>query len=139
MFVIAKALVANEEGQILTIRRSKTDPRRPLQWDLPGGFVDDDEDLTEAVKREVQEEVGLAVTDLTLAYAMSEPTPDHGTGTWLFFITRVTGEPNVTISYEHDMYKWVTLDKLMSEITYDRQLKMLRFVKENKLLDVASS
>ena len=37
IIVAQKAIIYNENGEILTIRRSKTDRKRPLTWDLPGG------------------------------------------------------------------------------------------------------
>ena len=135
MFVIAKVLVVNEKGEGLAIRRSDTDERRPLQWDFPGGFVEDGEDITEAIKREAQEEAGLALDKLSLAYGKSEPAAEHGTGTWLLFVARVKGRPEVKLSFEHDQYAWMTIDQLLQAFTYDRQLNMLRFVKDNNLLD----
>ncbi len=46
-------------GQVLLVQRGR-EPNKGL-WSLPGGLVNLGETLTEAVKREVQEETGLIV------------------------------------------------------------------------------
>ncbi len=61
--IVAKAVIQHTDGNILLIRRSKTDPRRPLQWDLPGGWVnDEEEDYISAVAREVEEETAIELS-----------------------------------------------------------------------------
>lgn len=39
IIVAQKAIIYNEDGKILTIRRSEDSPR-PLTWDLPGGNLE---------------------------------------------------------------------------------------------------
>ncbi|HWY15097.1 MAG TPA: NUDIX hydrolase [Rhizomicrobium sp.] len=53
------AVVWNDEGAILLIRRSK--PPRLGEWSLPGGKVEFGETLHAALLREVREETGLDV------------------------------------------------------------------------------
>lgn len=52
-------ILENEKGEILLVKR-KLAPGRG-KWSLPGGFVDPGENLEESVKREMKEELGLAV------------------------------------------------------------------------------
>ncbi len=59
--VLAKAILQAEDGTILLLKRSETDTRRPLQWDFPGGGVDDSEDFVAAAIREIKEEMGLDI------------------------------------------------------------------------------
>jgi 8-oxo-dGTP diphosphatase len=134
-YVIAKVFVINPDGKLLTVRRSETDERRPLQWDFPGGFVEPGEDLMEAAIRETEEEAGISLKDAQLIYAMSEAEPEkERSGTWLVFVAHVADTPEVTLSYEHDEYRWVEPIELFQEITYDRQHKMLGYALENHLL-----
>ena len=137
-FAVAKVLVVNEKGEVLVLRRSQTDDRRPGQWDMPGGWVDPGEDTKAAVIREAMEEAGLELHDPKLVYAFSEMTTQHGSGTWMFFVEHVTGQPEVKLSYEHDLSAWKKLEDLLTEVTYDRQLRLFKYVLENKLLDVAA-
>lgn len=134
-FVVSKVLIVNEKGEILAIRRSQTDERRPGQWDFPGGWVEADEDTHTAVKREAVEEAGITLNDPQLVFAFSEMTTKHGSGTWLLYVDHVAGDPEVKLSYEHDHYEWKHPEELLKEISYERQQKMLTYVLENNLLD----
>ncbi|MEI6519322.1 MAG: NUDIX domain-containing protein [bacterium] len=59
----AGALIFNETGNLLTITRAK-DPGKG-KIGLPGGFVDFNETVEEAVAREIREETGLIATEIT--------------------------------------------------------------------------
>jgi 8-oxo-dGTP pyrophosphatase MutT (NUDIX family) len=133
--LVAKAVLQAEDGQILMIRRSKTDTRRPLEWDLPGGFVDDDdENYTAAVVREILEETGLSANHdkLELAYTKTKMTP-HGNTCWLFF-TGPIPKGEVKLSFEHDKFEWFSLDKAIEANEYDLHREPLKYVRDNNLL-----
>jgi ADP-ribose pyrophosphatase YjhB (NUDIX family) len=53
------AIIENEHGKILLVER-KVDPQKGY-WDLPGGFIQTGEELTASVKRELQEELSVAI------------------------------------------------------------------------------
>lgn len=53
------ALIENENGEILLVKR-KFDPGKG-EWDIPGGFISPDEDLEEAIIREIKEELGVKI------------------------------------------------------------------------------
>ena len=100
-----KAIILNEDGKVLAIRRSNTAPTRPLYWDLPGGILEEGEDKLEAIKREIKEETGLEVESIS---KISEGTWHEGDYAWT--TTCYLAKPKtitVTLSYEHDEYKWV--------------------------------
>ena len=59
---------------ILFIKR-KNDPDKG-KWALPGGFVDEGEDLPDAAARELQEETGLVVNNLEQLAAFGKPGRD---------------------------------------------------------------
>lgn len=140
-FVVSKVLVVNEKGEVLALRRSQTDDRRPGQWDFPGGWVDAGEDTHRAAIRETREEAGIDIIDPQLVFAFSEMTAKsktlgskEGSGTWLLYVEHISGDPEITLSEEHDAYAWKRPKELLKEITYERQQKMLRYVLDNNLL-----
>ncbi|HUD11665.1 MAG TPA: NUDIX domain-containing protein [Candidatus Saccharimonadia bacterium] len=105
-WVIGKAIVTGDDGRLLALHRSKTDPSRPLTWDLPGGVVEFGEDPVEATVREVQEEAGQAISHLKAVFVASE-AGDRGYAIILVFVAHADSDA-VTLSYEHDQYRWVT-------------------------------
>lgn len=133
--VLAKTVLRRPDGKVLILRRSKTDTRRPLQWDLPGGTLEPGEDYVAAAVRETLEEAGITVTtdDLQLAYTMSDMT-DMGNACWLFFIGDC-GDEEVRLSYEHDKFYWATETEAREMVTYDRQHQALKHIFDHALFD----
>jgi len=135
--VVVKAVLYNSAGEVLLVRRSKTAPRRPLQWDFPGGYVDgDDVSFQAACLREVREEAGLAVVNnhliLAVGGSMVSTSGDEPMAiTWLYFEGVAAGS-TVTLSYEHDTFTWVTLERALELIEYDRQLNAIRYLLETR-------
>ena len=60
--------------RVLLIRRKK-DPFAG-SWALPGGFVDENERLADAARRELEEETGAKVADLEQLYTAGDPGRD---------------------------------------------------------------
>jgi len=60
------------------------------QWALPGGFVDMDETLYDAVVRELNEETGLDIVDLKQLHTFGNPGRDpRGRNITTVFITHI--------------------------------------------------
>jgi 8-oxo-dGTP diphosphatase len=138
-FAVAKALVVND-NKILILRRSASDVRRPLQWDIPGGSIESGEDIKQACVREVAEESGIVVkaTDCKTIYAATEVVENQASATWIYFRVH-TPVTDVVLSNEHDQARWVTLDEALDLLVYNRHLQLLTYVKNNSLLSAATS
>lgn len=132
-FAIAKMIVVNNDGKFLVLRRSATDTRRPNQWDLPGGLVEDGDNIMATAIRETLEETEIEIMKCELVYAFSDHEEEFGSGTWTFFLSRVN-EDAVTISNEHDDSRWMNIDEALRQFEYKRHLKALNYIKENHLL-----
>ena len=69
------AIVTREaRPRVLLIKRKK-DPFAG-SWALPGGFVDENERLADAARRELVEETGVTVADLEQLYTAGDPGRD---------------------------------------------------------------
>lgn len=99
-----KALIADDQGRILAIRRSLDSKQFKHAWDLPGGKVDPGESFDVALLREVAEETGLSVVLEGLAGAMEYNMPGSRLAVLVLRARRVSGE--VTLSSEHDDFVW---------------------------------
>lgn len=90
----AVACVRDEEGRILLLRRSDGEDL----WGFPGGAMEPDERVADAVVREVREEIGLEVEPVELIgvysapeFAFAYPNGDRVQPVTLFFECRVIG------------------------------------------------
>lgn len=129
--VIAKTFVFNEQGKLLLLRRSASDNHRPGGLDLPGGKVDDREDVATGAAREALEEAGLALRPEDLQWVYADTVATHNTDIQgdvnmirITFATKVD-KPNVKLSHEHDSYSWHTLEeslKLLKGMRYHEVL-----------------
>src|ERR1019366_7574957 len=97
ILIVAKTVVVDTEGKILLLRRSASDDRRPLQWDIPGGHTNGQEYAAEAAARETKEEAGIEVSprELRLVYTVSAVVEDDRNVVWLFFVSLPTSETGV--------------------------------------------
>lgn len=77
--------------RVLLIRRKK-DPFAGT-WALPGGFVDDNERLTDAARRELKEETGLGVDEIEQLYTAGDPGRDpRGWTVSVVYLARVDAD-----------------------------------------------
>jgi len=122
-----KALLRNKDNKYLILTKSKEKyPEFVESWDIPGGRIDPGYTLLENLKREVLEETSLEIEDEPqLIYAqdiLNIPRYPDRHVVRLTYVTSVSGEPKLD-SDEHDKYKWVSLEMLMSMDGVDRFLK----------------
>ena len=139
--VIQKAFVVNNEGKVLAIKRSETDDRRPLQWDLPGGWLDEGETLERGIIREVKEETGVVAENPRLVFTKTatrtwvegDDAKKKGNCIFLFYAVEATID-SVTLSYEHVAYEWMKLEDAIKVFTYELHSEALMYVLENELI-----
>ena len=108
--VSAKAVVVSA-GKILILRQNNGN------WDLPGGKVNDNESVTEALIREVWEETKLSITPIGLLTSSTKPRPNEDDLLVLSYLCEVrneTAKPHVRLSEEHVEYRLVELREALS-------------------------
>lgn len=98
-------VVQNNRGEVLLVEHVF---HVPDAWGLPGGWMDRDEAPTEALRRELREEMGLQVDVLDpLLIAPGE----HRTHLDIAFLCRAENSVQHLCAELLD-YRWVTLDEL---------------------------
>lgn len=104
-----KAIIANDAGEVLLLKRAHDDPHRPGEWEVPGGRLSPGEAELDGLRRQVREE-----TDLRIAIGdrLLERTYERDDGQWVRMVTfacRLSGPPNVTLTPEHCGHQWATV------------------------------
>jgi 8-oxo-dGTP diphosphatase len=107
--------------RVLLIQRKK-DPFAG-KWALPGGFVDENEKLADAARRELQEETGLRVEDLEQLYAAGDPGRDpRGWTVSVVFLARVDAdESKLSAGDDAAAAAWHPLDEL-PPLAFDHEM-----------------
>lgn len=106
-----KAVIMNEAGETLLLRRSPSNTSFVGCWEWPGGKVDPGEDFATAVVRETKEETGLDIEITGLAGATEFEMPKVHV-VLLCMEARIRGRDRIVLSHEHDAWEWLPLDKL---------------------------
>jgi 8-oxo-dGTP diphosphatase len=98
--------------RVLLIQRRK--PPFAGAWALPGGFVDENEPLEAAARRELQEETGLTVDELTQLGTYGDPGRDpRGWTVSVAYWTRVDESSAHAVAADDAMAaSWYPLDAL---------------------------
>jgi len=106
-----KAVIRDAEGKILFLQRNPA-KGAVANWDLPGGIVEAGESDRIALKREIQEELGL------------DTTVNDELGTWTFYrpfdgktvaVTNYSvnlADGNIKLSDEHIGFAWFDSDQI---------------------------
>ncbi|SDL66099.1 8-oxo-dGTP diphosphatase [Glycomyces sambucus] len=106
--LVVGAVITDEEDRVLLLKRPADDFMGGL-WELPSGKVDPGERLDTALAREVKEETGLDLTEITTYLGHFDYTSGSGKPTrqFNFAITTTAVEP-IKLT-EHDKHQWLTI------------------------------
>lgn len=89
---IAVGIIRNAQGEIFITRRA-ADAHMANKWEFPGGKIESGESPEQALKRELQEEVGITVTEASLFDKLEHRFPDRHITLWFFLVESWEGEP----------------------------------------------
>ncbi|MFI5496280.1 NUDIX domain-containing protein [Actinoplanes sp. NPDC051859] len=109
---VAVAVVLNDEGQVLMLRRHRFVPDQ-VGWELPGGFPEPGESFAEAAAREAEEETGWRPLGKPERISAFHPIPgmvDARHELFLFRGARFIGSP--TDKEEAGSVAWIPRDTI---------------------------
>lgn len=112
--------IVNGQKEILLIQR-KNEPFKN-QWALPGGFVDNHEDLITAARRELEEETSVKVFDLQQIKAYGNPHRDpRGYMVSVAYFATVDATIQATAADDAKEVKWFNINELPS-LAFDHEM-----------------
>ncbi len=104
-------VLMDPEGHILVLRRGNDAPWKPGHWDLPGGYLEFGESPEEGANRELLEETGMSIGELTPLLEYTGLDGKHRGH--VFFSLLPVRVRNVRFpDGEHTAFRWVKPDKL---------------------------
>jgi 8-oxo-dGTP diphosphatase len=132
------AILRNEKGEFLLLRRSENSHTNPGKWDLPGGKLSRGEVLEDAIVREVWEETGISVVPGEVAGNVTFELPEKKVIAIVYDCGYIIAD--VKLSYEHIEYSWVSFDSILEMDTLPAYFKEFfeKFMMENKKFQSSS-
>ena len=105
-----RGIIKNEKNEILIVKRHPKSRTDPEMWELPGGKVEKGEFFTDALIREIKEEVNLDVKVGDFAEAVQNDYMHKRTVQIMMYLDIIQGD--IKISEEHTDWMWASLEKI---------------------------
>lgn len=110
-FLAGVGALLRDGDRYLLLRRAATKDFAAGAWECVTGRVDQGEGFAAAVRREVAEELGVAVTPeyllATTHFYRGTAVPENEL-VGVVYLCSWAGEQPITLSAEHDAFRWVT-------------------------------
>lgn len=111
--IAAKAIIFDQDT-VLLLKRSaqEREGNEDHIWDFPGGSLEPQEPIMDALKREVMEETGLTVNVISPAYIYDDIQGERHLIILKFVCDQPAGQ--LKLSAEHDSYHWIHINQLQT-------------------------
>ena len=104
---VVVGVVHNNSKEIFISRRKKNQFMSGY-WELPGGKVENNEDLSSALKRELFEEIGIKIEKFSLIQTIQQQYPKRIINLSVYIIKKYSGTP---VGKEGQDFSWCSIEK----------------------------
>ena len=127
-----------KDGKFLILKRSESKDFAPSAWEVITGRLEEEESPRDGILREILEETGLKAeivmpVDTGFFYRGGKEFPMVFISYWCRYL-----EGEINLSWEHDQYKWVSIEEILEEPTmnhfyrlFERIGQLKQFLPEN--------
>ena len=110
-----KALIKNDQGEYLLLRRSQVmENETEAHWDIPGGRIEPEEPLEDALRREIKEETGLEILDKPVLLGAQDIFVKKADLHVVRLTYSLQGSGDIIISDEHQEMRWVKPNEVIT-------------------------
>ena len=127
--VVAALII--RDSKILICQRTE-DQAMPLKWEFPGGKVERDEDLKDALRRELDEELGIDAV-IGRKVAAIDHTYANGTSLALYFYRVDQFKREIQNRIFRDV-RWIDRQELPTYDFLEADVKLVRDISAGRLL-----
>jgi ribonuclease HI/ADP-ribose pyrophosphatase YjhB (NUDIX family) len=114
--VVVQAVIKNLRGEILLLRRSNGMPTLIGQFELPGGLLHDDEQLEDALRRNIKNDINIQLNSYIIRDALSMKDREDTDIQHVLVVYESTVDEselaNIKPQGSYDDYKFVSSDNL---------------------------
>ena len=106
---VVAGIIFSEDRQSLLLGFRSARQHQGNLWEFPGGKVEAGETFDNALVRELEEEVGIVATDISLYQTISHDYGDKSVVLHFYCVNGFTGQPQ---SLENQSVTWVPVEQL---------------------------
>ena len=118
---VVVGVVHNNSKEIFISRRKKNQFMSGY-WELPGGKVENNEDLSSALKRELFEEIGIKIEKYNLIQTIQQEYPKRIINLSVYVIEKYSGTP---VGKEGQDFSWSSIEKIEEYELLPTMLKII--------------
>jgi 8-oxo-dGTP diphosphatase len=118
---VVAAVISDNQNKILCAQKAAHD-KDPFRWEFPGGKVEENESYTLALKREIKEELNLAIEVRSLITETVHISEQRTIFLKVFSANVISGQLSENV---HSQVKWVGIDELNDMDWLDADKKII--------------
>ncbi len=111
--VTAGAVITDDRSRVLLLKHRF---RPGSGWGIPGGYIEKGEQPEDALRRELREEAGLELENVTVLTTRTFKKPQQ---VEIVFVCRAVGVP-AQLNYEIQKAQWFSVDELPKSLPKDQ-------------------
>ncbi len=117
-YVGIKAVIIKDDKVL--ILHTNVNKERPDMWEVPGGRIDDEESIEQALLRELKEELpnikAIVMEEIVDAYRLNKDIDGDKSLVLVFYKVSADFDGNPKISDEHVEYEWATEKEALKKV-----------------------